>query len=136
MAYHYALTTLAFFGLCNALILYWQHLKVKERPMVCLFGQDCSIVVESPWGRALGIKNELVGIIFYLLIIALSLWHIGGSAFVKLNELIFFLSLISGIASTYLLTIQFGVLKNYCSWCIFSAVINYLIFLTAIFIVI
>lgn len=133
MPYHYALIIVAFLGLLNALILYWQHLKVKERPMVCLFGQDCSLVVESKWGSSLGVKNEVFGIGFYLLIIILSLWHIGGSAFIKLNELIFFLSLIATLASTYLLIIQFTALRNYCSWCIFSAVFNYLILITAAF---
>lgn len=135
MLYHYALVVISFLGLFNALILYWQHINIQKRPMVCLFGQQCEIVVESRFGHALGIKNELIGIIFYIIIISLSLWHISGSDFTKINQLIFFLTLVAGIASTYLLTIQFGLLKNYCSWCIFSALINYLILITSVFII-
>ena len=101
--------------------------------MVCIFGQSCEVVVESKWGTTLGIKNELIGIIFYIAVLALSLWQVIGSEFPKLSELIFFISAMAALGSTYLLIIQFSVLKNFCSWCIFSAVINYLIFITSIF---
>ncbi len=103
--------------------------------MVCLFGQNCEEVLSSKWGRTLGIKNEVMGMFFYISIIALSLWQIMGSDFPKTNELIFFLSLVAALGSTYLIIIQFTIIKNYCSWCIFAVIINYLIFLTSVLLI-
>ena len=135
--YNIALIILALLGITNAGYLYWQYQKkVKEqRPMFCPFGQQCETVVGSKWGKTLGIKNEIMGIIFYSLLIALNLWQLIGSDFSKINEFIFFLALIAALASTYLIIVQFKVLKSYCSWCIFATIINYLIFLTSVFLI-
>ncbi|RJQ13447.1 vitamin K epoxide reductase family protein [Candidatus Parcubacteria bacterium] len=135
MTYYISILILSIVGAVNASYLYWQYRqKIKnQRPMTCLFGQDCEAVVGSQWGKTLGVKNEIVGTLFYLALISLSAWQLSGSDFPKIPEAVLFIAIIAAIASSYLLVIQFSVLKNFCSWCIFSAVINYLILFTSIF---
>lgn len=115
----------ALIGLANAAYLYWQYRQVaKGRPMFCLIGGDCQAVVESKYGRSFGVKNELWGMIYYALIISLSLLNI--------KHLILNISLIAALFSLYLLFLQSVVLKKYCSWCLLAIFLNLAIFLTSL----
>ena len=118
-------------GIVNAAYLHWQYLKYMSdaRPMTCPLGGKCADVVASPYGTTWGVKNERWGLAYYFLIFILTftyVWQPSLALFLKIAILS-----ISGVAvifSTYLVVIQFSVLRAYCSWCIAATVINYLIF--------
>jgi len=57
-------------GFLNAFYLYYQHQRevITGQKMFCLIGGDCGKVVGSKYGRTYGVKNELIGMTYYLLL--------------------------------------------------------------------
>lgn len=131
MAY---ITILSIIGFINAFFLHWQYkrfLKTKK-PMFCLIGEDCTKVVSSSYGSTWGIKNEVLGMWYYAVILILFLVsNFVSSSFVLLGILIFIITFIAAAFSLYLLYAQTIILKNLCSWCLIAITINILIFILA-----
>lgn len=117
-------------GLLNAVILYWQYLRsLRGQKMVCLIGGDCMAVVSSPYGKTLGIKNEIIGVLYYLfLLITLIIGVQYPWFFPKIYSAHFLANFFALSYSVYLFLLQNRVLKKYCSWCIISGIINLALF--------
>ncbi len=126
------LIVLGIFGSAIAIFLYSRHAQKKK--LICPIGDpgECDAVVESKWGKTLGIKNELIGLGYFIIITinALLVWQ----EITKFVKYIQIFSLISILFSTYLLFIQHKVLKKYCFYCIMSTIVNILIFINIWFI--
>jgi uncharacterized membrane protein len=113
-------------GVVNALYLYLQYLKYLKdgRPMICPLGGKCEKVVSSRYGSLLGVRNEILGIIYYLLSIAFfSMSLIASSP--QLFYIVLTLSILAALYSSFLLVIQIFFIRDLCSWCILSGIINY-----------
>ena len=121
-------TALAVLGLLNAAYLYWQHRQVaRGRTMFCLLGGDCEAIVESNYGRSFGVKNEIWGLAYYLLLIL--------APYLNFTLPITFIAVISAtLFSLYLFCLQAFVLKKFCSWCLIAIAVNLSIFLYLLFI--
>ncbi|OGY89967.1 MAG: hypothetical protein A2927_02725 [Candidatus Komeilibacteria bacterium RIFCSPLOWO2_01_FULL_45_10] len=118
-------------GLLNAAYLYWQHWQYQEksRPMFCPIGGRCEEVVQSKYARTFGVSNDLGGILFYLVLaglLALNQSTFNQEIIVKLMVLAVFGGF---VFSTYLLYVQFFILKKFCTWCLIANLINYAIFI-------
>ena len=104
--------------------------KGKESEIVCVIGKKCHVVLESKYNTTLGFRNDILGILYYLVVFALSLMFTFGTASV-LGFDISLILLVFGIPaflfSMYLVYIQFFVLKAVCDYCLASAVVNTLI---------
>lgn len=120
---------LAILGFLNAFYLYSQHKRevATGQKMFCLIGGDCGAVVGSKYGRTLGIKNEKIGMAYYILL--------GVYFFINIYipnpiNIIFMkiVTIIATIFSLYLLYVQTFLLKKFCSWCLIAIFINILIF--------
>ena len=122
---------LSILGFLNAFYLYWQHKRevATGQKMFCLIGGDCGEVVGSKYGATFGIKNEKIGMVYYVLVGIYSLIGIFLPGIAK--DFWIWAKIITGIAtvfSLYLLYIQTIVLKKFCSWCLIAIAINLLIF--------
>jgi len=120
------LIVLGLLGIVDTSYLIWKSR--EKKPLVCPIGQDCNKVLDSKWNKTFFIKNDILGLLFYVGIIT--------GAFLLLfefNEIIkTILTFASGIGvlfSGFLVFIQAKVIKNYCFYCLISAFINVLIFL-------
>lgn len=125
------LITLAILGL--GLSFYLLKKKSKKEKLICIIGKDCSKVIESKYSQMFGIDNIILGILYYIFIFAVSLSTLIYPAFPTLNLFFIIMLLASGIAllfSIYLSFIQVKILKELCEYCLASALINILIFLT------
>ena len=120
------LQIVALFGMLNS--LYIGYHRIIGRRLYCLAGEKCNEVLESKYGRIFRIKNDLLGLIFYVLIFVLGFYTY--LEYIKIN--ILFLSLFALTFSSYLIYIQAKKLKNYCSYCILSAIINLIIFILSL----
>lgn len=123
---------LAIFGLANSIYLAY-HYK-KEKPLVCVIGKGCNTVAQSKWTKTFGISNTSMGIAYYISIILGVL--IIQSAPTAAALIIFLMKIAAGLAlaaSIYLTIIQKFVIKEFCSYCILSAVINLALFCFLIF---
>lgn len=118
-------------GFIDSFYLYYQHQKeiATGKKMFCLLGEDCSMVVGSKYGKTFGIKNELIGMTYYIFLASYSLIRlllpsVGESIEVPVG----IASMTATVFSLYLLYIQTFVLKKFCSWCLMAIAINILIF--------
>jgi uncharacterized membrane protein len=114
----------------------YRHKKdVENVPLTCPVGFDCTTVVHSDYSRILGVRVEVLGMIYYALISLSYLFLI----FMPDNLPILVIGLLLGISSlaflfsVYLTGVQAFILKNWCSWCLVSAGLSVIIFLLNIF---
>lgn len=131
-------TILITLGLANASFLYWQHLQLvkRNRTMVCPLNGHCEQVVESKYGRTLGIKNEILGILYFaglLILMGYIRWGVYTGTVDSvmeetLRQLAFFGACAGALFSTYLLLIQIFILKQFCTWCLISISLSYALF--------
>lgn len=127
-----AIIILSLFGLFIA--LYIRSHKTKGNTLVCPIGHTCDPVIHSEYSRFLGIPVEILGMIYYL---AVSVVYIGSTtAFVPIpvlvENIVAIMSVLAFLFSIYLTLIQAFILKQWCTWCLFSASICGTIFLLVI----
>jgi|SRR3989344_4107661 len=122
----------SFFGLSLSVFIYIK--KRRKKTLVCPIGHSCDPVVHSDYSRFMGIPVEILGILYYLLIL------VSYSAFlaypsIKTGEVGSALLIISALAflfSGYLTLVQAFVLKEWCTWCLISATLCTIIFFAAL----
>ncbi len=118
-------------GLINAGYLVWKH--YQKKPLVCPLDHDCSIVTESKWSRIFFVRNEVIGMLFFLGLIAGTLVSLFDATWAILVFTIFpFATGASLLFSLFLVFIQFKVIKDYCFYCLISAGITLLVFLNSL----
>ena len=128
---HQLITLLIIFGILgiiNSVFLIKKRL--RKEPLVCPIGDDCNKVIESKYNKILFVKNDVLGLIYYVLIIV-SLYFL----LVSKNILVL-MQIISGLAllvSLYLFYIQARVIREYCFYCNLATLINLFIFLILVF---
>lgn len=122
---------LGILGLVDAGYLVFRH--TQKKPLVCPLDHDCSKVTESQWSSVLGVRNEYLGILFYIGMVAgilgaliLPVWQ---PTFVLL---VFIGTSIGVLYSLFLVAVQFFLIKDYCFYCLVSAGITFLLFLNSI----
>ena len=129
-----AIFFLAAIGFCISFHI-WRTKRANEK-LVCIIGQDCDIVVHSKYAATFGIPNEILGMLYYLFIMAVygTLFYNPAffAVFVSAQILSYALIAITGFSalfSAYLTYIQIFVLKELCEWCLGSAAVNMVILL-------
>jgi vitamin-K-epoxide reductase (warfarin-sensitive) len=115
---------LAIIGFSVSLYAYKVEIRVKHdqeyRPACDISNRiSCSKVAKSPYSTLFLISNSLLGLLYYFLIIALTVIH----SYV----LLFFLSLVGVLASIYLAYLLFFKIKVLCVLCTTVYAVNILI---------
>lgn len=110
--------------------------RLKEKPLICPLNYDCAKVTESRWGKIFGVRNEILGMFFYVFIIlAAFVVLFQPSLGPPLIKIMFSVSAIGLIFSLFLTSLQIFVIKNFCFYCLISAVLSLLIFINALFLI-
>lgn len=118
---------LAVAGIIDAGYLVKQH--YRKKPLVCPLDHNCDVVTESKWSTIFGIRNEILGLLYYLSLFAgiLLLLFLPG---LQLLPLLLLLATLTGLLfSLFLTLIQIFVIKDYCFYCLISAGLSVLLFL-------
>lgn len=126
------LFTLAVIGLGETVYLIRKRM-VSENP-VCLIGVDCNLVLGSKYSKFFGVHNDILGLLFYIMILSVSgflvigvepleIWGFILKIFVAVGSLL-------SLVFTYL---QWRVIKAWCFWCLVSAVTIWLMGAVLIF---
>ena len=100
--------------------------RVKKQPLSCPINGGCEKVVESRWNAIFFIKNDVLGLFYYIFILFLTLY-----LFFVSDKFLFLTQIFSGISllfSLILVFIQVKIINEYCFYCLISALINLLIF--------
>lgn len=128
-----SLIVLALLGIIDSAYLAWTHF--RKKPLVCPI-DGCEAVVESKWSRIFFVRNEILGMGFYVVILAGSillfqgLETVGNLLKIKISLVIF--SLIGLLFSAFLVYVQAKIIKSYCFYCLISSFITLLIFLNTL----
>lgn len=118
---------LAFLGFLVSFYIY--NKKHNKKKLICPIKSSCDKVVHSKYSEIMGVQLEVLGMVYYLLIL------ISYNAIIIFNPhvlyifiLLLVISLCSVLFSVYLVSLQVFVLKQWCAWCLSSALITLLIF--------
>lgn len=114
---------------------YIRNKKRSNQHLVCHVGSDCSAVVHSDFSKFLGIPVELLGMLYYGLTAIGHGTLLAFPGFLPMWSPLFLLALalVGFLFSAYLIFIQAFTLKQWCTWCIFSACLCTVIFGSALF---
>lgn len=122
---------LIFFGLGGlGISSYIFRKKRAKKVLVCPIGADCDSVVHSDFSKFFGVPLEMIGLFYYGLVIA------SYSFFLLFPNIAHPSAVFAVIAtgatalifSAYLTFIQAFSLRQWCTWCIGSAIISFFIF--------
>lgn len=131
MVFETLFLVLSVLGIADAAYLTYKH--TRKQPLMCPIGSDCSVVTESSWGHIFGVRNEVLGLLYYggLCASMLGVLFVPGFAQNFLPYLPWFVG--SGVLfSLFLVFVQAFVIKKYCFYCLISAGISLLLFLTSL----
>ena len=121
----------ALIGLTASAYLTWA--KITHQNVVCIEGMgDCNIVNSSSYAEWRGIPIALIGMIGYLLILALLVLYKNGKSFNRLIPItLFCFTLFGAMYSFYLTYIEIFRIHALCQWCLISALAMVYLFITA-----
>lgn len=122
-------------GIIDTSYLLYQH--YKKEPLVCPMDHDCSVVTESKWSKVFFVRNEVLGLSFYLvmlILIMLSIFLPGFSS--RIYLLLFILSALGVIFSIFLVYLQVYKIRDYCFYCLISAFLTLLVFINSILLIV
>ncbi len=102
---------------------------VTDSPIVCI-NRGCDLVKKSPYANMFGLPVPTFGLIGYFVIISLSFLYTTGVSWANKIPLIRFLISLGGfLFVAYLSFLEAFVIKGWCMWCVFSAIIMTVIFI-------
>jgi len=121
-------------GILNAGFLVWKHQQKKTAPLVCPLNHDCSKVTESKWSAIFYFRNDTLGLLFFIgmLSMIMAAWFLPEQA--SLLHLLIIIGAGGAVLfSLFLLGVQKFILKDYCFYCLISAVITILLLVNGVF---
>ncbi len=123
---------LCLLGILDTAYLVYHHYKDRNKGLVCLFNQNCVSVLESQFANLFWIRNDVLGLIFYIAILSAMIAALSLPQFSLLIQFaVLFAAVSAFIMSSILALVQIFFVKNYCSYCLFSAGLNILLLINA-----
>ena len=118
---HLIIIACAFAGL--GIALYIHHKKRLHEPLVCPIGHACDPVIHSRYSRFLDMPVELLGLIYYTIIVLSYLLFLMRPSFSvsAISIVALSLSFVAFVFSLYLTAVQTFILREWCTWCLISA---------------
>jgi len=114
------LFTLAAIGIAETAYLIRE--RTAARKPVCPIGGGCEIVLESKYNRIFGVHNDILGLLFYVLMCVDAGLTVIGIQPVQLWVTLAVLQVTAAaIMSLYFVYLQWRVIKAWCFWCLMSA---------------
>ncbi len=108
-----------------AIAFYIRRKKTRAETLICPLHSNCETVIHSPYSTFLGWPLELWGMFYYALV---TLSYI----FFVLLPVILWLTVFAFLFSLYLTYIQAVKLREWCTWCLISALFCSIIFLASL----
>lgn len=102
--------------------------------LVCPTGSNCNVVVTSRYSKFLGVPIEYLGMLYYFIVVSAYTLLIFEPRFISGTFLSFLLALtaFAFLFSLYLLFVQAFLLRQWCIWCLLSAMLSIVIFIVSL----
>jgi uncharacterized membrane protein len=84
---------------------------------ICVPGEGCEVVQNSPYAKTLGVENSLIGVFIFIFLILLTASQIKNQREIK-KFIIYSLVIIGFFLAIYFLYIQHFILQAYCKYCL------------------
>ena len=104
--------------------------KKRHQALACPREHPCDLVLHSHFSKTFGIPNELLGIGYFLLVLALIFAPLVGLSPVWDLYALFFLLVLGGLFSVYLIGLQAFVIRAWCAWCLGIALTNIILIIS------
>lgn len=127
--------SLAILGLIGfAIAFYLYEANKHHKKVVCPLGHNCTAVVRSQFGHLFYIRNEIWGMVGYVLIFfsAILAEVTTGALQYAFDTIILLVVVPSALFAVILTYAQFVILKKYCFWCMVANLINFIMFIIII----
>ena len=124
-----------FFAAGGFLIAFYiRHKKRHDEVLVCPLESNCEAVIHSRYSRFLGIPLELLGLLYYAVVAVSHALFLIFPAFNRGEPVIavMVITVMAALFSLYLTFIQASKLKEWCTWCLVSALLCTIIFLASL----
>lgn len=120
-------------GLGGFLLASYIYRKKKgKKKMICPRKADCDTVIHSDYSKVLGIPVEVLGMLYYFFIsMVYPLAFLLNLESLEFIVVVFAMSACAVLFSVYLVSVQAFVIKHWCTWCLISAAISFLILITS-----
>ena len=130
--FHLAVILFAIAGFTVAYVIH--HHKTAKKPLICPMRSRCDLVTESRFSQFMGMHNEQLGMAYYAVVALLYIvtLFVPAGTDSATSILLIVLPALAFVYSAYLVILQAFVIREWCAWCLASATISTLIFLTAI----
>ncbi len=122
---------ISFVGFLDAGYLTIQHYRDEIPP--CSVLEGCEEVTTSEFSTIAGIPVSLMGVLYYLLVLFMSLWYFDRHNKLFL-DIIPFVTFLGVLASAWFVYLQIVVIKAICLYCMFSALTSALLFVLGVFV--
>lgn len=110
---------------CGIAISVYMYLKKRRhQTLACPRDNPCDLVLHSHFSKTFGIPNELLGIGYFVSILALIFLPLVGFSPLWDLYILFFMLVIGGLFSIYLIGLQAFVIRAWCAWCLGIALTN------------
>ena len=121
-------------GIINSGYLVYKHQNGVKKPLVCPMDHDCSVVTESKWSKIFGVRNEILGFLFFIFVFLAMLSTFVFTEFTATIYLLLFIFTGGAVLfSGFLVLVQIYAIKDYCFYCIISAILTLLVFINTTF---
>jgi len=114
-------------GLLDSLYLTYKFLYKSPVKCVVFPANWCEVVAQSRQSQTMGIPNSLMGVMYYLSILFLSVMFLGGQAPLWVLVMVIIIGFCFSVYFTY---VQSVILKAFCVWCVISAIDSVLMLTT------
>jgi uncharacterized membrane protein len=115
-----------------AVSIYLTDAYSKTASLECGLGGGCDIVKNSQYATFLGISVPILGLLYYVFVVAYAASRLFVRKLIKFEKEIFLLAVTGALAfSLYLTYLEAFVIEAWCQWCIVSAVCSGLLFIFA-----
>jgi len=96
-------------------------------------GEDCNKVVRSKYSKMFGVPNALLGVIYYVILTILILLAVYSTINLALDLIILVFTGIGVLFYFMMIYIQLYKIKEWCGYCMISAIITIIMFVIEIF---
>lgn len=101
--------------------------RLAHQKPICPLGERCDEVLESRYNRIFFVPNDILGLLFYIMVaIITSLLVIEVGPRELLDTIGKFIIFAGALFSIFLLFLQWKVIRAWCSWCVASALTTFI----------